>query len=398
MDLENYTTPEHCPKCEAANPRNEETCSQCGIIFQRHFQARKRQAARPVKKRERARHEPGLGELGQYSKFFLRFGKLLSAGGNLHHSLTGAAGSGAPGKLVRAAEPYLNQGHGLIKSLEMSGAKLPPYAWAHLEAGQVSGRLPQFLKDLANEMAERRKRILAQIFNWRMLWFFFMLFCAAFSLSITSSVGDVNESQINAGVNAVLVGIASGAVPRFIAWALFFAVACVGFGWFQIKTKPMLTRKFPGFEAMRLGLPFFSGILIEDALSRYLTILARMLDAGLPLPRSLDLAAQDIEYPQWRDKFGRIRDTVEQGGTLAAGFAKTPHIPSDLVAETRVGETTGGLPDGLERAGTWLKESVGRKRLALNVTFAAALFLFSVILTIIVAIKGMSSWMPLLDF
>ncbi len=397
QNLDNSVTPKQCPKCESPNLHQSETCASCGVIFKRYFQARNRRPLRSDRV-ERRIGDLGVRELGQFANFFRRLERLLGAGGSLEPSLKSAAGSGSPRTLVQKASPYLKQGHGLTKALELSGAVLPGYVWAHLEAGEVSGRLPETLRDLAEETAARRNRILKQIFNWRMLWFFFMLLCAAFSLSITSAVSGINQEEVDSGVKAVLTSITTGAIPRFLLWVLAFTGSCLAFVWFQIKAKAMLTRKYPGFERLRLKLPFFSQILIEESLARYLTLLSRLLEAGLPLPRSLDLAQKDIEFPHWQACFSQIRERVEKGGTLVAGFEEAPHIPEEMLAELRVGESTGGLPEGMAHAAHWLKEACERKRTLLNVLFAAGLFILMVILTIVVTIKGMTSWMPLLDF
>lgn len=136
--------PERCPKCEALNLDGMEVCSSCGIIFRKYFEVQARIPKDLGKKRPRLYASPGLRELEQYAQFFRRLGKLLAAGGSLSQSLKGASGSGSPGLLIQKAGPFLNQGHGLIQSLEMSGAKMPAYVWAHLEAGDASGRLPEF--------------------------------------------------------------------------------------------------------------------------------------------------------------------------------------------------------------------------------------------------------------
>ena len=387
--------PARCPKCNAENALGLAECAACGIIFARYRDPKSRPSKTDMPKpkpKAKRRYAPlDLMAMGAYAHFFRRLGRLIDAGMSLPQAVPGAAASGQPARLAAKILPHLEAGHDLVRALDMERAVLPSYVWGHLAAGIHAGRLTENLERLATDIEARRKRILDQIFNWRMLWFFVMLFFAAGSLAITGSVGEVDDDAINKGTSGVLMAIGLSSAPKFIFYLLGFLLVCVAFGWFQIKGKYHLSARFTGYEAFRLQLPITGAILIQETLIRYLNLLSDLLRAGLPLYLALDLAKEDIELPSWRNNFDAIREAVERGEALGAAFTRVPHLPADLIAEITIGEKTGELAQGLNHFTTRLEDDLKNKRTTLNVITAAALFGLGVLLTLIVTIRGLAA-------
>ena len=253
-----WEQPAHCPKCGAHNALNLAECASCGIIFARYRIPEERPAARQDRPKPsyKRRYAPlDLMAMGAYAHFFRRLGRLVDAGMSLPQAVSDAACDGQPGRLAVRILPHLESGHDLVRALDMERAVLPSYVWGHLAAGTIAGRLTENLDRLASDIEARRKRILDAIFNWRMLWFFVMLFFGAASPAITGSVGAVDDEAVNKGTSGVLMVIGMGSAPRFIIYLLAFLTICVGFGWFQIKGKHYLSARFAGFEALRLSAP-----------------------------------------------------------------------------------------------------------------------------------------------
>ena len=339
-----------------------------------------------------------LWALGPHARFFRHLGRLLDAGQPLSECLKKAAPvKGSLEDLVRRTIPVLDAGRGLSGAFASAGAVWPAMVWGHLQAGEACGRLPQLLDELAAELEDQRRRILALIFNFRTIWFFIMLLGGSFSLSITTSVRDLPVETVDRGSAAVLTGIGASAAGSFLFYVFLGLFLCIGFGWFQIRGKQILTERHSGFERLRLTFPLFSTILISDSLARYFGLLSKMLVAGLTLPKSLELARSDVAFPQWRKQFEVVRQAVEGGQSLSEGFSRVPHIPRDLITELQVGEASGALSEGMDHYVAHLRDRVKRLRLMVNVAFGILLFVLGVILTLIVAIKGLGAWVPLYE-
>jgi type II secretory pathway component PulF len=150
-------------------------------------------------------------------------------------------------------------------------------------------------------------------------------------------------------------------------------------------------------ERFRLSLPLFGTILVEENLARYAELLAMLIEAGLPLPRALELARSDIELPHWRDQFRVIRDTLMRGGSLHEGFARVPRLPRAFLTEIATGEKTGGLPDGMRHAAKQMHEDNQRRHTTVNVLFTVVIFALMVLITLIVVFSGMRSLFNVYD-
>jgi general secretion pathway protein F len=90
--------------------------------------------------------------------------------------------------------------------------------------------------------------------------------------------------------------------------------------------------------------------LSRQELAEAIRELATMLGAGQDLDRALRYLVETAPNGRVRAVFGRVRDAVRDGGTLAAAMAGEPRsFPKLLVGLVRAGEAGGALGPTLER-------------------------------------------------
>ncbi len=90
---------------------------------------------------------------------------------------------------------------------------------------------------------------------------------------------------------------------------------------------------------------------------------ATMIDAGLPIVQGLDILGKGHDNKAMRIALIDIKETVENGGTLAEGLGKHPKIFDDLfVNMVAAGETGGILDIILERLAEYLEKMDNLKR------------------------------------
>lgn len=88
-----------------------------------------------------------------------------------------------------------------------------------------------------------------------------------------------------------------------------------------------------------------------------------MIDAGLPLVQCIDILAQQQQNTFFKDVLNQVRQTVEEGSTLAAALAKHPKVFDALfVNMVEAGETGGVLDLILQRLATLIEKVVKLKR------------------------------------
>ena len=88
-----------------------------------------------------------------------------------------------------------------------------------------------------------------------------------------------------------------------------------------------------------------------------------MIDAGLPLVQCIDILAQQQQNTHFRDVLNQVRQSVEEGSTLAAALAKHPKVFDNLFTNmVEAGETGGVLDLILQRLATLIEKVVKLKR------------------------------------
>lgn len=97
--------------------------------------------------------------------------------------------------------------------------------------------------------------------------------------------------------------------------------------------------------------------------------LATLIDAGLPILRSLRILEEQVESAIFKDIIGKISKDIEGGGTLSEAISKYPKVFDDLyVAMVRAGEIGGVLEAVLNRIAEFLEKRqamIGKVRSAM---------------------------------
>jgi general secretion pathway protein F len=100
-----------------------------------------------------------------------------------------------------------------------------------------------------------------------------------------------------------------------------------------------------------LRLPLVGRFLRDADLARLARTLALLIETGVPIQRALDLSAGALRNTVLRQDLAAVsRNTVQQGGTLAAGLKNQPRIPLFLTHLVAVGEESGRLEEALTEA------------------------------------------------
>ena len=97
--------------------------------------------------------------------------------------------------------------------------------------------------------------------------------------------------------------------------------------------------------------------------------LATLIDAGLPILRSLQILQEQVESVIFKDKIGQIAHDIESGSSLSEAFAKHPKVFSKLyVNMVRAGEIGGVLEAVLNKIAEFLESRqvlIGKVRSAM---------------------------------
>lgn len=95
--------------------------------------------------------------------------------------------------------------------------------------------------------------------------------------------------------------------------------------------------------------------ILPDDLAVGLTMLADLVDAGLPVTRALG-ALHELAPGRWRDALPGVIEAVRRGQSLSAAFDAACVLPPVIVGIVRAGEEGSGLADAVRRSAQLAEE------------------------------------------
>lgn len=137
-----------------------------------------------------------------------------------------------------------------------------------------------------------------------------------------------------------------------------------------------IRKKQPGFAALRQRKKFnHKPVKLQDLLS-FSRQLATMLEAGVPLIRSLTVIETQVDSEVFFKVMQGIREDVEQGTAVSAAVAKHPKVFNQFwVSLLEVGEASGTIPTILHKLSFYLQQQAAfRSTIISGIIYPAILF------------------------
>ncbi|HEY4478127.1 MAG TPA: type II secretion system F family protein [Candidatus Paceibacterota bacterium] len=112
-------------------------------------------------------------------------------------------------------------------------------------------------------------------------------------------------------------------------------------------------------DGLKLSTPAIGNLYRKLYLSRVADNLDTMLTSGIPIIRSLDITAEVVTSPVYRNVLLDVANGVKSGMSLSSSFEKYPdQIPGIMVQMIKVGEETGSLGQILKTVALFYKREV----------------------------------------
>ena len=111
-----------------------------------------------------------------------------------------------------------------------------------------------------------------------------------------------------------------------------------------------------------LRVPLISKFVQQSEISRFARTLALLLEAGLPIDKSLELSGKTMQNTVMRNEISDVaRRTVQQGESLTVGLQASDHFPAFVTNMTAVGEEVGTLETSLNEIATFYEKEMDQQ-------------------------------------
>ncbi len=216
----------------------------------------------------------------------------------------------------------------------------------------VLSRLKKFIEDARRLKEDIRSALiyplLLSIVGGGAVALMLMVFIPKFSV-ILDDMGGVMPLPTQ-----ILLDI-SGGLTRY--WPVIIAlIVAAGFA-FRLILKSEEGRK--KFDRVKLSIPLFGPILRKSAVSRFSRTLGALMQGGLPILNSLNIAVKTMGNTYLAGKMGAVVEGVRRGRGLTVPLRESASFPPIAEHMLAVGEETGHLDETLLRLSDKYDRDVG---------------------------------------
>jgi len=213
-----------------------------------------------------------------------------------------------------------------------------------VKVGEETGKLNQTFLHLA-EYLDRQYSITSKarnalIYPAFVIFTFFVVMGLMFVVVIPKLSAIILDSgQAVPFYTRIVIGLSN----LFVNYGFMVLIFLVLLGiWFWRLSRTEKGKAY--LDSMRLSTPVIGNLYKKLYLSRITDNMDTMLSSGVPIVRSIDITANVVGSPVYRDLLREASDGVKSGLALSAALEKyKQEIPSILVQMVLVGEETGSL-------------------------------------------------------
>ena len=303
------------------------------------------------------------------STFCRSLSTMLHSGVNILKAFQVAGSKSHYPKLQRISADIvddLRKGTEVSTALENRGNAFPPLVIDLVRVADQTGSLPEVLQGLADHydnLIRLRRTFIGQI-TFPVIQFLAAILIIAGLIWLLGLIASSNNSTPMDILGLGLVGT-NGALTWLGGWlgaivggTILYLIIANGFS----------GRAF--VHGLLLKVPVVGGCLRSFAMARFSWAFALTQQAGMPIRPSLESSLKATGNGAYAAAIPMVVGLVSEGEELSVALKQTRLFPRDYLELVRVGETSGTVPETLERLSPQLEDQARRSLAALTSTLA----------------------------
>lgn len=254
----------------------------------------------------------------------------------------------------------LTRGQSFQQALSASGLRLPDYLHQLVEAGELSGRLPEALRRAVQQM-EYDKRVAADV---RAALTYPAILVAAgvsavllvFVFVVPQFASLLDDAQDLPWLAAAVLG--AGVWFNDNAWMFAAALVVAALGVAATLRRPSARRRMVDAVAT---LPLLRDWLSEADTAKWAAVMGAMLASRVELMDALALAARGVRVSRRAERLARAVVEVRGGAALSAALEGQDALTPTGYNLIRVGEQSGKLAETMQALAALYEENSARR-------------------------------------
>ncbi len=228
-----------------------------------------------------------------------------------------------------------------------------------VKSGEQSGKLVTIMRHLAKYMdrteAVKRKVRSAMTYPVFVIGFSVIASSVLFLKIVPMMAAIYDKLDADLPVPTQVVITASRLIGQYIWVPILLLIALIA-AW------RMMMRNSAGrfaLDSFKLRIPIFGRIIKKVVIAKFLRTLGVLVESGLPVMDSLELAGGSSGNEVILQASTKIGNMVSHGSSLSKSFASTGAFPEIVVQMVSTGEETGTLGEMLANLSDYYDEQVG---------------------------------------
>ena len=300
--------------------------------------------------------------------------------------------------LVAHLRAEVNAGAPFAQALSTTPREFDDVYRAVVAAGEQSGALGAVLERLADDLEERqalRAKLLGAALYPAIVSLIALVIVIFLVTYVVPQVAGVFISNQRALPWLTVAMLALSAFVRQWGWLVALALAGGGVMLGLALRQEAFRQRF---DAGLLGVPLIGRVARGYNASRFAGTLAMLANAGVPILKALQAAAETLGNRALRADALEALVQVREGAPLAAALAAKKRFPGLLAMFARLGEQTGQLPQMLDRAAKQLSGEVQRRAITLATLLEPILIVVMgmvvmlIVLAVLLPIIQLNTW------
>lgn len=329
--------------------------------------------------------------------FFVQMSLLLKAGVTLPNALDRMA-EDTEGTRLGEVTTGLRDQVAIGTPLHGTMAKYPrvfsPQITSMIEAGEVSGRLPEVFENLSSyyEWVDQLTSDIRQalIYPLMVMAAALSLVLLLFTFVVPKFVGLLNELHLKIPILTQIVMIISNSLLR--GWPLLLGLVVGGPIALRIALR---NEEFArAFDRALMKIPIFGPLIAMFAFSRFAHNLAMLYRSGITLLRGLEICRDLVGNHAVAHALDDVHRGVLEGTPLNKCLAQHEVFPKTLVTMIATGESSGSLDFALQSVADYYNKIIPRR---IKIVFSIFDPVMMVSLIAVVGVVALSVVLPILQ-
>lgn len=280
---------------------------------------------------------------------------------------------------------HVRQGTDIAEALRQQRGFFPELMIDMVAVGEQAGALPEVLDGLAAhyENIVRLRRMLIGLISWPTIQFVAAILIIGFVILVLGwiapqpAAGEAPHDVLGLG----LVGT-SGAIKWF---AMSFGSVFTLLAGYFILGNAFRTKRF--LDGMLMKIPVLGGCMRSFAIARFSWAFALTQQTGMPINRSLELSFRATGNGAFMGVSPGVCEAVLNGEELSTALDEARLFPEEYLSLVQVGETSGTVPETLQRLSPQFEEQARRSlvMLAVGVSWLVWMVVAGLIMFIVIS-------------